>query len=210
VDQGGSHPQVVWAQPYLAGFLEGLRSAHVPTVPRCFGPDRDQGVEGVAGAPGRCNETQFRVVLPLDVAFEIRMVEVDVAQVTRAVALRLIVEVGGRWIAACAAGAHRFRMHFLAELNNGDEAVLPVVPYHFFVAGYGRALKAASEAPTGEVKPTERARSGVTECLIDIAGEALIAIDVAPWRLPGPEFGIEAGRTRLTAIAEASVPGRAW
>src|SRR5215831_1666545 len=126
------------------------------------------------------------MVLPLDVALELRPVEVHVAQVARRVATRLIVEVRRPRIAALASRRHRLRAHAIAELDDGDEAVA------------GRAvhpLRAARRARTerGERAPPRRgesdgnARPAVIEGLDDVARETLEAVDVAPRRLPRAE-----------------------
>src|SRR6266511_2184634 len=63
------------------------------------------------------------MILPLSVTLELRAVEIHVPQSARAVAFRLIIEVGRRRIAARSAGGHGFGSHALAEPADGHEAV---------------------------------------------------------------------------------------
>src|ERR1019366_1193415 len=69
------------------------------------------------------------MVFPLRMSLELIAVEVDLAQLSGAVALGLIVEVRGSRMAALAAGRHGPGAHAFAELDHGDEAV---------AAGFGR------------------------------------------------------------------------
>ena len=64
-----------------------------------------------------------RMILALGVPFELRAVEVDLAQVAGRVALGLVVEVRRRGIAALAAGRDGPGAHLVAELDHRDEAV---------------------------------------------------------------------------------------
>jgi hypothetical protein len=63
------------------------------------------------------------MILTLSVTFELRAVEIHVPQIACAVAFRLIIEVGRRWIAARSAGGHGFGSHSLAEFDDGHKAV---------------------------------------------------------------------------------------
>src|SRR5260221_10989878 len=63
------------------------------------------------------------MILALDVSFQLRPVEVHLAQVARAVSRRLIAEMRRRWIAALPAGGDGSRAHAIAEFDRGDEAV---------------------------------------------------------------------------------------
>src|SRR6185503_20950632 len=64
-----------------------------------------------------------RLVFALGVTLELIAIEVDVAQIAGRIALRLIVEVLRPGHAVQAAGGHRLRLHLIAELDDGDEAV---------------------------------------------------------------------------------------
>src|SRR5204863_6964258 len=64
-----------------------------------------------------------RMILPLDVPFQLRAVEVHVPQIARAVSRGLIVEVGRLGIAALAAGRYGPGLHAVAELDHRHEAV---------------------------------------------------------------------------------------
>src|SRR5436190_10893533 len=63
------------------------------------------------------------VILPLGVSFELRPVEVNLAQVARGVPLRLIVEVRRPRMPALPARGDRPRPHRGTEFHDGDEAV---------------------------------------------------------------------------------------
>src|SRR5262249_4472854 len=77
-----------------------------------------------------------RMIHPLGVTLELRAVEIHIPQVARAVTFRLVIEMGGRRIAALSTGGHRPCSHRLAELDDGHKAVgagsvnllLPPVP----------------------------------------------------------------------------------
>src|ERR1700722_12220432 len=73
----------------------------------------------------RCSwrDSASGVILPLGVVLEIGAIEVDLAQIARAVSLRLIVEMRGGRIAALTACGHGLCVDFVAELNDRDEAV---------------------------------------------------------------------------------------
>src|SRR5258706_15405748 len=79
------------------------------------------------------------MVLALRVPGQLCRVEVDVAQVPRAVALRLILEVLRLRIAALAAGRDRLRADLVAELDDGDEAVAGVAVHLLCVLVAARA-----------------------------------------------------------------------
>src|SRR4051794_1012215 len=81
------------------------------------------------------------------VALQLIEIKVDVAQVAGRVALRLIVEVLRRRIAAFAAGRDRARAHaVLAELDDGDEAVAAGA-IHALRAGVGPRAERGQRAP---------------------------------------------------------------
>jgi len=68
------------------------------------------------------------MVRALGVAFELETIEVHLAQIAGAVALRLVAEVRRRGVPALAAGGDGSRLH-----NVADTKLFPVVPYIFFV-----------------------------------------------------------------------------
>ena len=63
------------------------------------------------------------MVLALDVALQLRTVEVHVSQIARAVPRRLVVEVRRRRIATLAAGRNGPGSHAIAEFDDGHETV---------------------------------------------------------------------------------------
>src|SRR5713226_5312030 len=62
------------------------------------------------------------MILPLQVTFDVRTIEVHVSQIARAVPHRLIAEMRRRWVPAFAAGGDGPCAHAIAEFDNGDEA----------------------------------------------------------------------------------------
>src|ERR1035437_2502760 len=131
-----------------------------------------------------------RMVLALSVALELRAVKVDLAQLSRAVPLGLIVEVRGRRIAALPAGRYGPGPHAVAELHHGDEAVAArSIPLLRPRVGARRERGQRSPLRGGEANGD--ARSRVVKRLDDVAGRSEEAIDVAPWRLPTSEVGRE-------------------
>src|ERR1700732_4726354 len=88
-----------------------------------------------------------RMILALDVILEIRTVEIDVAQLARAVALSLIVEVRGRWIATFSACCGGLGVHLtLGKFHYGDEAVAAgAIP--LFRSLIGTGAKRGKRAP---------------------------------------------------------------
>src|SRR5471030_3254073 len=101
---------------------------------QCSAVSRSASMRGVPNE-FRFLTSDFRLLTPwmvlaLRVARELRRIEVDVAQIARAVSLGLIVEVLRLRVAALAAGRHRLRAHRVAELDDGDEAVAGVA-VHF-------------------------------------------------------------------------------
>src|ERR1051325_1252907 len=142
-----------------------------------------------------------RVVLALGVPLELRTVEIDLSQITRAVAFRLVIEVRRRRVAALPTGGHGSGPHRLAELDDGDEAVAAgaVNPLRARVrAGAERGQR----APRGGGEAYGNARPGVGEGVNDVVGQALEAVDLAPGRLPGSEVGRELVRRRGGRLEE--------
>src|SRR5450759_2544383 len=136
------------------------------------------------------------MILPLRVSFELIAVEVDLAQISRAVPPGLIVEVRGRRIAALPASRHGPGPHAFAELHHGDEAVAAgAVP--LLGPRVGARSERGQRSPLRRGEADGNARSRVVERLHDVAGEALESIDIAPRRLPTSEVGREpVGRRR--------------
>src|SRR5260370_11670621 len=66
-----------------------------------------------------------RMILALGVTLELRAIEINLSQIASAVALRLIIKVRRRWLAALSAGSHGFRAHGLAELDDRNKALAP-------------------------------------------------------------------------------------
>src|SRR6202789_2111618 len=86
------------------------------------------------------------MVFALGMSFEIGAVEVDFAQIAGAVAFCLIVEMGRGGVAAFSAGSDCFRVDFVAELNDRDEAVSAgAVP--FFCSGVGASSDRGGGSP---------------------------------------------------------------
>src|SRR5713226_7052999 len=114
-------------------------------------------------------------------AVELGAIEVHVAQITRAVAPGLIVEVRRRGIAALAAGADGLRLHPIAELDDRHEAVAAAA-VHLFRARIRARAERGERSPPRRREADRYAGRRVAERLDDGAGEALVAIDVAPGR----------------------------
>ena len=132
---------------------------------------------------------------------QLRRIEVHLAQIARGVALASSLKWGddGWPLSPPAVTA----LACTSRPNSTTATkLLPLVPYHFFVPGYGRALKEASEPQAEDVKPTGMLGRRVAERLDDVAGEALESIDVAPGRLPGPEVCFQFARTLPQATSQ--------
>src|ERR1700751_1826348 len=102
--------------------------------------------------------------LPLDVVLEVGTVEVDVAQITGAVAFGLVVEVRRCGVAALAAGGDGLGAHFFSELDYGDEAVAAgAVP--LLGAGVGTGSEGGERTPERRGEGDGDAGSGGVEGL---------------------------------------------
>src|SRR5690606_11835491 len=108
-------PAVPARQPRGHARAGAVREARIP-------PSRRHRLL-VAPPPVGAALLQAGVVDAFDVSLELVRPEVDLAQVARAVAFGLVVEVGRIGMAAGAAGGDRAGAHPLAELDHGDEAV---------------------------------------------------------------------------------------
>src|SRR5438067_1394715 len=124
------------------------------------------------------------MILPLGVPLELRFVEVDVAQIARAIPLRLIVEMRRPRMPALSTGSHGFGAHRLAELHHRDEAVaaraVPLLCPWICARSEGR-----KRPPRRGGKADWNAGACVIERLHDVASKALESIDIAPRSLPG-------------------------
>ncbi len=130
------------------------------------------------------------MILALSVAFKLRPVKVDFTQIAAAVAESLIVEMGGRRMAALASGGDGAGVYSGAKLHHGYEAVARgAVP--FLGSGVRMCAKGGERAPHPGGKGNRNTWSGVVERLHDIAGEALEAINVAPRCAPSAKLGNE-------------------
>src|SRR5262249_21944742 len=135
------------------------------------------------------------MIHPLGVTLELRAVEIDIPQVSRAVTFRLIIKVGRRRIAAPSTGGHGLGSHRLAGLRDGHKAIaagsvnlsLPPLP---------APAARGQPAPRPGRKAHRNAGSGVGERMNDVTGKTLKAIDVAPRRLPSSKVGREFVRGR--------------
>src|SRR5262249_1504994 len=131
-----------------------------------------------------------RMVLPLGVPLELLAIEIHVAQIAGAVAQRLIAEMRRRGIVVLAARGDRFRPDAIAELDGRDEAVARVA-VHLLRAGVRPRAEGREGSPSRRRERDRYARLRIVELLDDVAVDALVAVDVAPRRLPGPEVGGE-------------------
>ena len=64
-----------------------------------------------------------RMVFAFGVTLQLCPVEINLSEIARAVAFRLVIEMRRRRVAAFSAGGHGFGAHGLAKLNDGDKAV---------------------------------------------------------------------------------------
>src|SRR5690349_15128029 len=118
---------------------------------------------------------------------ELRLIEIHIAQVARRIPLGLIVEVLRARYAVEATRGDRLRTHAVfSKLDDRDEAVTArAVP--LLRAGVRLCAERRERAPARRRESDRNARTVVVERLHDVAGETLIAIDVAPWRFPRAE-----------------------
>src|ERR1043166_7274208 len=126
------------------------------------------------------------MVLTLDVLIDVGAIEVHVAKISGAVPNRLIAEVRRRGIAALATSRHGFCLHTIAEFDDGDEAVAAGAVH----LSRSRVRARAERRERSPPRRRERNRNAwfrIVELLNDVAVDALIAVDVAPRRLPRPE-----------------------
>ena len=144
------------------------------------------------------------MILSFGMSLELRPVEVNFAQIARAVSLRFIIEMRGGRIAALPARRYRQRTHSLAELHHRDEAVSAgAIP--FLGSWIWPRSEGSERSPYGGSEPNRNARRRIVERLDDVAVEALESVDVAPWRLPGSEVASEACRMRRRALAAVAL-----
>src|SRR5204863_5253040 len=104
----------------------------------------------------------------------------------RGIPLGLVVEMR-RWErAAFATGGNRLRVHAVAELDDGDEAV-PARAVPLLGIRIRTGAERGERAPTARRERHRDARAGVVEVRRDVVVDPLEAIDVAPRRLPRAE-----------------------
>src|SRR5215211_3128241 len=113
-----------------------------------------------------------RVVRPGSVTLELRRVEVHVAKIAGAVALRLVIEVWRLRVAALAACRHRSRLHAVAELHDRDEAVAARAVPFLRVLVRARAER-GQRAPARGREAHGNARARIVERLHDVARQTL-------------------------------------
>src|SRR5690349_25176225 len=87
-----------------------------------------------------------RMIHPLRVPLELRLVEVHRPQIPRRVPLRLILEVRRVGIAALATRRHRARPHAVAELDDRNEAV-PTRPVPLLRVGIRPSTERGERTP---------------------------------------------------------------
>src|SRR5688572_28369994 len=133
------------------------------------------------------NELLPRVVTPLRVPDQLRRVEVHGAEVPGAVPDGLIIEMLRRRMPAFSARRHGDRPHTIAsEFDDRDETVSTRAVHSLRAGIPSRAIR-GERTPAGRRERYRNARCCVVECLHDVGGETLEAVDLAPWRLPRAE-----------------------
>src|ERR1700678_747126 len=135
------------------------------------------------------------MVLPLRVLLQLFPIEIDFAQISRAVALHLILEVERLRMSAFPAGRHRPGTYLIPKLHHRHKAIsarsVPLLrscSSACFLRGIGSGPERSQRAPGGRREPHRSARLGIVEAPHDVPSQALKAIDFAPWRLPAPEI----------------------
>src|SRR3954467_10603319 len=96
--------------------------------------------------PTPCPLLTTRVVLTLRVPLQLIAVEIDLAQIARGIALRLVVEMLRRGIAVLTSGGDCAGAHAIAEFNRGDERVAAGA-VHLLGAGIGARAERSKRAP---------------------------------------------------------------
>ena len=129
----------------------------------------------------------------LDVFLNVFGVKQHVFELTLAVQGGLIGEVFGAGLAALATRYHRAGFYALAKLNHGHEAVAhAAVP--LFGAGIGLGRKSRQRTPGRGRESHRQAGLLVVVRFLNLAGQALVAVDVAPGRFPGAKVAGEVGQ----------------
>ena len=125
--------------------------------------------------------------------------KVDFAKVAGGIAQSLVTEVRRPYKTAFAACGDGSGAHFLAEFDDGDEAVaVRSVPLLCITVRPGSVR--GQRTPNGGREADREAGSFVVKRMNDLAGEALETIDLAPRGLPLAELGgkcIGGSRERL-------------
>src|SRR5712671_6548641 len=128
----------------------------------------------------------------LSVSLELCRIEVHVPEIAGAVALRLVVEVGRRRVAALSTRGDCPRTHAVTELDHRDEAVAAgAVP--LLRSRIRARRKRRQRSPPRRRKWNRNARRRVVELGRDVVGDALEPVDHSPRRPPGPEIVRELG-----------------
>src|SRR6476661_8649216 len=126
------------------------------------------------------------MVRTLSVTDKLGRIEVDLAQISLAVAKRLIVEVLRRRVATLAARRDRARVHAVAEIDDRDEAVAART-VHLLRRLLLPGAEGSERPPSRRRESHGDARRGIVERMHDVVRQALKAIDVAPGNLPAAE-----------------------
>src|SRR6266446_5893601 len=121
-----------------------------------------------------------RMVLTLGMTFHLCAVKINLSEVARAVAFRLVIEMRRRRIAAFSAGGHGSGAYGCAKLDDGDEAVAARA-VNLFRALVRTRGERRQRAPDRRSEADGNTWSSVVEWMDDVVGEALEAIDVSPW-----------------------------
>ena len=122
----------------------------------------------------------------LGMALQLFGIEVGGAQVSGGVAFGFVVEMGRLGMAAFATGGDGAGADLVAELDDGDEAVAAGA-VTLFGSGIGSRSERGKRAPERGGEGNRNTGRGIAKRLDDIASEALEAVDLTPWSLPGAE-----------------------
>src|SRR6185312_139288 len=131
-----------------------------------------------------------RMIHPLRMPLQLRWIVVDRSQITGRIPLRFVVEMRRARMAALATCRDRDRSHAVAKLDYRHKAVAAgAVPL------FGSRIRARTErsqrAPQRRREADRDAWLGVVELLLDVTVVALVAVDVAPRRLPRSKIRCE-------------------
>src|SRR5438046_1125051 len=128
------------------------------------------------------------MVFAFGVTLQLRRVEINFSQIAFAVSLCLIVKVRRRGIAALATRGHGDGFNRLAKLDHGDKAVATGAVN--FLGSFVRPRAEGSQrTPNRRSKSHRNARPGVGKGMLDVIGQPLKSIYLAPWCLPFAKVG---------------------